>query len=74
MDAAFVGKGSFLYAVFSRKSCQRPAMTTAIPAKSERTEFELTGAQWNELQAALDRPVRAKPKLEKLLSEPGLLG
>jgi uncharacterized protein (DUF1778 family) len=49
-------------------------MTTAIPAKSERTEFELTGAQWNELQAALDRPVHAKPKLEKLLSEPGLLG
>ncbi|MFM8677448.1 MAG: DUF1778 domain-containing protein, partial [Burkholderiaceae bacterium] len=30
--------------------------------------------QWKAFQAALDRPVSAKPKLKKLLSEPGLLG
>jgi uncharacterized protein (DUF1778 family) len=41
---------------------------------ANRLRFELTPDKWDEFQAALDRPVQAKPKLKKLLSEPGLLG
>lgn len=40
---------------------------------ADRTRFELQPEQWEAFQAALDRPVRAKPKLHKLLNEPGLL-
>ena len=39
-----------------------------------RVRFTLSNAQWTEFQAALDRPIKAKPKLKKLLREPGLLG
>lgn len=41
---------------------------------SDRLRFELSPDKWDAFQAALDRPVKAKPKLKKLLSEPGLLG
>jgi uncharacterized protein (DUF1778 family) len=41
---------------------------------SYRTRFELSDEKWLAFQAALDQPVSAKPKLKKLLSEPGLLG
>ena len=41
---------------------------------ADRTRFELGAEQWQAFQTALDRPVNAKPKLKKLLSEPGLLG
>jgi len=41
---------------------------------ADRSRFELNADQWLAFQTALDRPVRAKPKLTKLLSEPGLLG
>jgi len=41
---------------------------------AERTRFELTPEKWQAFQSALDRPVGSKPKLNKLLSEPGLLG
>lgn len=41
---------------------------------ADRRRFELSAEQWNAFQAALDQPVTAKPKLDKLLSEPGLLG
>lgn len=40
---------------------------------ASRLRFELTPEQWDAFQAALDRPVKPKPKLKKLLSEPGLL-
>ena len=40
----------------------------------DRTRFELSDEQWLAFQAALDQPVSAKPKLKKLLSEPGMLG
>lgn len=39
-----------------------------------RLRFELAPGQWDAFQAALDQPVSGKPKLKKLLSEPGLLG
>ena len=41
---------------------------------ADRLRFELTPDKWDAFQAALDRPVKPKPKLKKLLSEPGLLG
>ncbi len=41
---------------------------------ADRLRFELPPEKWDEFQAALDRPVQAKPKLKKLLGEPGLLG
>ncbi len=41
---------------------------------ADRRRFELSPEQWDAFQAALDQPVTAKPKLNKLLSEPGLLG
>jgi uncharacterized protein (DUF1778 family) len=41
---------------------------------ADRTRFELSSDNWDAFQAALDRPVGAKPKLKRLLSEPGVLG
>ena len=41
---------------------------------ADRLRFELHPDKWDAFQAALDRTVKAKPKLKKLLSEPGLLG
>ena len=49
-------------------------ITAANQTLADRTRFELGAQQWKAFQAALDRPVCAKPKLKKLLSEPGLLG
>ena len=41
---------------------------------ADRLRFELAPSQWKAFQAALDRPVKTKPRLKKLLNEPGLLG
>ena len=41
---------------------------------ADRTRFDLSEEQWLAFQSALDKPVTHKPKLKKLLSEPGLLG
>jgi uncharacterized protein (DUF1778 family) len=49
-------------------------ITAANQTLADRTRFELGAQQWKAFQAALDRPVSAKPKLKKLLSEPGPLG
>ncbi len=49
-------------------------ITAANQTLADRTRFELGPQQWEAFHAALDRPVIAKPKLKKLLSEPGLLG
>ena len=40
---------------------------------ADRNRFELSDEKWLAFQAALDQPVSAKPKLKKLLSEPGML-
>lgn len=48
-------------------------ITTANHMLADRTRFELSPDKWQEFQIALDRPVSAKPKLKKLLVEPGLL-
>lgn len=40
---------------------------------ADRMRFKLPAEQWQAFRAALDRPVRSKPKLKKLLTEPGRL-
>lgn len=49
-------------------------VTAAAQALADRRRFELGEAQWQAFQEALDRPVQSKPRLKKLLSEPGVLG
>ena len=49
-------------------------MNTANQTLAGRLRFELTPQKWSEFQAALSRPVAAKPKLKQLLNEKGLLG
>lgn len=41
---------------------------------ADRLRFELSPQQWDAFQAALVQPVSVKPRLKKLLNEPGLLG
>jgi len=41
---------------------------------ADRRHFVLSDEQWTAFQHALDRPVSAKPRLKKLLNEPGVLG
>ncbi len=42
-------------------------------ALSDRRHFVIDEAQWQAFQQALDRPVQTKPRLKKLLSQPGVL-
>lgn len=48
-------------------------ITAANQALADRRRFELNEAQWAAFHDALDRPVQAKPRLRKLLNEPGVL-
>jgi len=48
--------------------------TAAAQTLADRRQFALDDAQWQAFQEALDRPVQSKPRLKKLLSEPGALG
>lgn len=49
-------------------------ITAAHQVLADRRHFVLSEAQWDEFQQALDRPVQAKARLQKLLSTPGVLG
>ena len=48
-------------------------VSAAIQALADRRQFALDDDAWRALQAALDWPVQHKPRLEKLLNEPGVL-
>jgi len=48
-------------------------ITAANQALADRRHFVLSAEQWQAFQQALDRPVRQKPCLKKLLEEPGVL-
>jgi uncharacterized protein (DUF1778 family) len=50
------------------------AIVAANQMLADRQRFELPADQWKAFEAALDQPVGTRPKLKKLLSEPGLLG
>lgn len=49
-------------------------ITAAAQTLAERRRFVLDDAQWRAFCDALDRPVKRKPRLRKLLQEPGVLG
>lgn len=48
-------------------------ITAAGQTLADRRHFVLSEAQWQAFQEALDRPVQDKPRLKKLLREPGVL-
>lgn len=48
-------------------------VTAAAQTLADRRRFVLDEAQWQAFQEALDRPVKAKPRLRKLLRDPGVL-
>lgn len=48
-------------------------INAANQALADRLRFELSGANWEAFQTALDRPVSTKPKLKALLNNAGLL-
>ena len=48
-------------------------VTAAAQTLADRRQFVLDESQWQAFQEALDRPVQSKPRLKKLLSEPGML-
>src|SRR5690606_18500525 len=49
-------------------------VTAAAQTLADRRQFVLDDTQWQAFQEALDRPVQSKPRLKKLLREPGVLG
>jgi uncharacterized protein (DUF1778 family) len=49
-------------------------VTAAAQTLADRRRFVLGEVQWQAFQDALDRPVQNKPRLKKLLREPGALG
>ncbi len=48
-------------------------ITAANQALANRRHFGLDNAQWEMFQQVLDRPVQSKPRLKKLLTQPGVL-
>lgn len=48
-------------------------VTAAAQTLADRHQFVLNDTQWQAFQEALDRPVQSKPRLKKLLREPGVL-
>lgn len=48
-------------------------VTAATQTLADRRHFVLNEAQWKAFQEVLDRPVQEKPRLKKLLREPGVL-
>ena len=48
-------------------------ITAANHALADRRRFELNDEQWKAFQKALDRPVKSKPRLKKLLAGRGVL-
>jgi uncharacterized protein (DUF1778 family) len=45
----------------------------ANQALANRRHFGLDNAQWEMFRQALDRPVKSKPRLKKLLTQPGIM-
>lgn len=48
------------------------ALAAAAETLAERRHFELDEERWQAFLAALDAPPKPKPRLERLLNEPGL--
>lgn len=55
------------------------SLTNAVETAAAQTlaschQVVLDDVQWQAFEKVLDRPVKAKPRLKKLLREPGVLG
>ena len=48
-------------------------IAAANHALAERRFFQLDDAHWQAFQAALDQPVKGKPRLKQLLTQPSVL-
>ena len=48
-------------------------ITAANQTLANRCHFGLDKAQWEMFQQKLDRPVQSKPRLKKMLDQPGVL-
>jgi len=48
-------------------------ITAANHALADRRHFGLDDAKWEMFQQVLDRPVQSKPRIKKLLTQPGVL-
>jgi uncharacterized protein (DUF1778 family) len=48
------------------------ALSQADQTLADRHTFVLSKAKWSEFQRALDAPIRSLPRLQRLLSEPGV--
>ncbi len=48
-------------------------VSAANQTLADRRRFVLDADQWEAFEQALDRPVQRKPRLERLLTEPGVL-
>jgi len=49
------------------------ALARADSVLADQRVFQLNEKQWKAFQAALDAPPKARPRLERLLSEPSVL-
>lgn len=47
------------------------ALSRADEMLADRRAFILSKAKWAEFQTALDAPIRAMPRMQRLLTEPG---
>ncbi|MBZ5723413.1 MAG: DUF1778 domain-containing protein [Acidobacteriia bacterium] len=61
-------RGESLTDFIIRSACAEAEQTLA-----DQHRFSLDADQWSAFVAALDRPVRAKPRLRRLFSEPSVL-
>lgn len=52
----------------------RASLTAAAHTCADHHQLTLNEAQWQAFATALDRPVQRKPRLQRLLSEPSVLG
>jgi uncharacterized protein (DUF1778 family) len=68
ISQAAAASGVSLSAFILTSAAERAEQTLA-----DQRHFVLTDQQWQAFTAALDRPVRRKPKLERLLREPSIL-
>jgi uncharacterized protein (DUF1778 family) len=49
------------------------ALTRADTVLADRQVFRLDASRWSAFMAALDAPAKARPRLARLLNEPGIL-
>ena len=47
------------------------ALSQTEQTLADRQTFVLSKAKWSEFQRALDAPIRSRPRLQRLLTEPG---